>query len=239
MTIAVRILFVCVIVVGGVFSFRKSRDVRELRAIHQDLKAKVGLIEIRDPTKVYVVPIAEPAVPLAIQNEVDRIWQFQLYVPPNYPLCFLAYSGNISADGTISQGGSSSHYSSGDPESIKGLLTIGLIREGENWSVSHSGPGGSSGSSNFSVSTDLSLNKMIIDSIDSVQSETIEFPVDAFFRILSIRDPESKKSRTIGNRSVKLHDGIAFWLGPQTSMSAMEAAKQGNLQAEDADKVMP
>ena len=218
----------CVGVVSGLaLSAQRTARVNELKRTHRDVKAKAGLLKVDDPTKVYVTQVINPVIPLALQKKMASVWQFEIHLPIGYGKTSIRLSSPISANGLRNRGGTSSSSSAAEKEITRGLWTMTLQKEDDQWTLSSSGPSGSGKSYLRDLSIE-SIDDLIVDTICPEPGKTVEIAPERFFNLFRLRTSEEVKNRRRSNKKLPLYPGVAIWMGPQASRTAFEAVRSGS-----------
>lgn len=225
------------VVLGLALSFQRNARVNELKRVHRDVRAKAGLLQVGDPSKVYVTPVKNPVVPLVLQKKQVRVWQFQMHLPIGYGTHVINLSGQISEDGLENRGARSSSSNSPRKEAIRGLWTLTLHEEDSQWILLSSGPS-SSGRTYLNDLNGESVDKLLVKTICPEPGKTVEIAPDQFFNLLRIRKAEKEPSLSSQKQDSDLYAGAALWIGPTASQAAFDAVSGGGKDPEDLAKVI-
>lgn len=222
---------------GLVLSIQQNTIVNDLKEKHRDVKAKSGLLKIDDPTKVYVTPVTSPVVPIVLQDERVRVWQYQVHLPIGYGVCVIEVGGPMTKDGIHNRGGTSSSMSSPRKEALRGLWTFCLYEKDGQWKLSSSGPSSSGQISLHEFDID-SVDDLIVTTISPEAGRTVEIAPDVFFNLLRIRTVQKAQRRQYQERDKELYPGVAVWIGPKASRPAFDAIRNGSENPGDLSKVI-
>lgn len=222
---------------GLYLSIQRTAQINDLKRAHREVKAKAGLLEVEDPSMVYVMPVNEPVIPLVMQTDQCRAWQFQIHLPVGYAPQVISLDGPIDEGGLRNEGGHTSSHDGFNKESIRGLWTITLHQDDGKWMVSRNGPT-SSGRTELRGGLMGSLDELVVKTICPEPGQTVEINPDVFFNLVRVRTVEEASSRSRRKRKVARYAGTSMWIGPQSSQSAFDAVRQGSRAPEDVAKVM-
>lgn len=222
---------------GLMFSIQRTIRVQELERIHQDVQSKAGMLRVEDASKVYVTPVNSPNVPLLLQKQNVRVWQFQIHLPAGYVTRVIKLGGPISDDGLQNRGGRTSLWNSPEKEAIRGLWTLTLHAENGRWILSTSGPS-SSGRTYLRAPKLESVGDLTFNTICPEPGQTVEIPPDQFFNLIRIRTAEKVPNGSGRKQGSGFYPGAALWIGPQSSQPAFDAVSSGSQAPDDLAKVI-
>ncbi len=220
-----RFVLALLAVVGCGYSIYFNRLVSELRQFHADLRARVGLLEVEDPSKVSItrVPFSEDAIPPGV-NEA-YVWQYRIHLPANFGACYQTQNGLVKADSPQGRGGSSSNWSSPKPEAYEVLATMALIHSDGKWLFCRTADGGSSA---YGIPDDFkfeSLDELVVEPVVE-EGETRVFDADEAICLLRLREKELATNRA-GAPEKDLYRGFVVYFFSRQHEGAFTAWASG------------
>lgn len=220
-----RITLIIIAIVGIGFSFAANRTVRELRLTHAELRKRVGLLEVEEANKIAIthVTASEDMIPPGVSKA--HVWQYRIYIPPNYGPCYQTKQGLVKADSPQGKGGSSTNWSSPQAEPMESLATMALIQTDDKWLLCRTTDSGSSSSVLPSEMQFDSLDDLVIEPIVE-QGQTLVFDVDEPICLFRLREKEMAKDRR-GNPEKDLYRGFAVYLFSHKHQDAYKAWASG------------
>lgn len=194
------------------------------------LEAELGRLSIKEIDRVHIVAIKEPRVPPEIASHVQRVWQYQLYLPPGYDFMRMRGGGRVAEDGVYLQGGFSSGWSSPEPEATQTLVTISLGKDGDRTEAFFSikGSGGTTSWGSLAPERMLS-DDLVIQTLSNASQGSRSFDKDTILPLLKVYDPKTAETKTVAGSEITTWEGGLIVLCPKSRQSAMDELREGRV----------
>lgn len=215
--------------IGFGFTIHYNLKRFRLERVHEELRDRVGLLQVEDPAKVAIVGI--PFLPEEIPPGVEQahVWKFRVHCPKQFDRVSRTYRGLIRADSPYSAGGSSgSSWGGGNQEPEQIISMVSMTKSDGQWTICcrHGGS-----SSSFSVSEELDLDRLdelLVEPV-VVPGQTRVFGADEAVCLFRIRQKDEAVDHN-GKTQSGLHHGFCAYMYSQNIEQAFDDWAQGKIE---------
>lgn len=201
----------------------------------QQLETDFGL-DVRDADRVYFVAPEKLDVPAVILDNVERVWQYRCYLPPNYDFKRFRGHGLICADGYYCKGGRGMSHSSPKSTAVNERVTVSVTRKQDHFVL-----GG-----HFAISVCLGnrqdrgtlrcrdfenakIEDFVIEPVLASGEKARSFGRDEIIPILRIYDPASADEKMVAGRKQMTYRGALLTFCPTSQLVKFESLRKGEL----------